>query len=227
MKKLINLIACVIFSTFFSTATLNANIKPAFNDVAICRIQLKVKTNTIKNANSDASVWVQLNSKDAPFYLNLSKDDREKGQTDVYDVLSANVNKIGDIKMIKLGIKGGDGWNFRQLELIVNGVGLYKKSFSSAGQWIDSNDKKHPKYYKVGTSTLRASPNWRYNSRTNNIYRPPTIIPVTMIKSFVESAVGNSLFKVKEIKWGKKYGKEYVSVKRVNDFVSTLTSNMK
>jgi hypothetical protein len=118
--------------------------------------------------------------------------------------------------MIKLGIKGDDGWNFTELELIVNGKAIYKKKFSKSGQWIDSNNKKHPKTFLVGTTALRYSPNWRYNSYTKNIYRAPAIIPVDMIKSMVESAVGNSLQEVSKITWGKKYGKEYISVKRIN-----------
>jgi hypothetical protein len=217
MKNLRNFIACIIISSLFSITVLNATSKPAFNDVAICRIQLKVKTNTIKNADSDSPVWVQLNAKDAPFFLNLGGNDREKGHTNIYDVLSTNINKIGDIKMIKMGISGGDGWNFREIELIVNGVGIYKKTFSSSGQWIDSNDKSHPKSYTVSTKTLRNYPNWNYNSRTNHLYKAPVMIPVSMIKSFVESAVGNSLFEVKEITWGHLSGSEYVAVKRIND----------
>lgn len=217
MKNLRNLIACVFFSTFFSMTLLNASSRPAFNDVAICRIQLKVKTNTIKNANTDSPVWVQLNANDDPFYLNLGGNDREKGKTDIYDILSSNVNQIGDIKMIKMGIKGDDGWNFREMELIVNGVEIYKKVFSSSGQWIDSNDKKHPKTYTVSTKTLRNYPNWNYNSLTNHIYKAPVMIPVSMITSFVESAVGNSLYNVKNITWGHRSGREYVAAKRIND----------
>jgi hypothetical protein len=217
MKTLRNFVALFFFSTLCSMTILNATSKPAFNDVAICRIQLKVKTNTIKNANTDSPVWVQLNTKDDPFYLNLGGNDREKGKTDIYDILSSNVNKIGDIKMIKMGIKGGDGWNFREMELIVNGVGIYEKVFSSSGQWIDSNDKSHPKSYTVSTKTLRNYPNWNYNSLTNHIYKAPVMIPVSMITSFVESAVGNSLFNVNKITWGHRTGREYVSVKRIND----------
>lgn len=217
MKNLKNLIASALITALFSMNMLYAGNKPAFEDVAIYRIQLKVKTNTIKNADTDDPVWVQLNSTDDPFYLNLGGNDREKGQTDIYDILSSNVNRIRDIKMIKMGISGNDGWNFREIELIVNGVGIYKKVFSSAGQWIDSDNKSHPKTYTASTKTLRNYTNWNYNSLTNHIYKGPAMIPVSMIKSFVESAVGNSLFKVKEITWGHRSGREYVAVKRINE----------
>ena len=35
--------------------------------------------------------------------------------------------------------------------------------------------------------------------------------------SIVESAVGNSLYHVKDVQWGKKQGNSYISSKRVND----------
>lgn len=113
MKNLKNLITSLLFllvGISAVTATNNLTIfdqnnlsltdftgkKPAFENVSICRIQLKVKTNGIENANTDNSVWVNFNEKDKPFYLNLSKDDRERNQTDIYDVMSLNVNKIND-----------------------------------------------------------------------------------------------------------------------------------
>lgn len=216
MKNLRNLVACLFLTSLFSIPNSSANSKPAFEDVAICRVQLKVKTNTIKNADTDSPIWVQLNAKDAPFYLNNSGNDREKGRTDTYDILSSNINKIRDIKMIKLGNKGSDGWNFTSIELIVNNRSIFKKEFSKSGQWIDGKSKKHQKTYKVNSQTLRKYTNWKYNGYTNFIYTAPKAIQLPMIKSLVESAVGNTLQEVKEITWGKKYGKEYVSAKRIN-----------
>jgi hypothetical protein len=216
MKNLRNLIACLFLTSLFAIPNVSAESKPSFNNVAICRIQLKVKTNTIKNADTDSPIWIQLNSKDAPYYLNNSGNDREKNRTDTYDILSSNINKIGDIKMINLGNSGPDGWNFTSIELIVNNKSLFKKKFSKSGQWIDGKSKKHPKTYKVNTQTLRKSPNWKYNGYTNFIYMAPNTVSLEMIKSFVESTVGNTLQEVKEITWGKKYGKEYVTAKRIN-----------
>ena len=216
MKNPQSFFTIIFLSTIFSVTTIKADTKPGFNDAAIYRIQLKVKTNTIKNANTDSPVWVQLNAKDAPYYLDKSGDDREKGKTDVHEILSPNINKIRDIKMIKIGINGDDGWNFRTIELLVNGKSIYKKQFNTNGQWIDTDNKKHPSSYTINTSKLRSYRNWNYNNLTRGIETPPTAIPVTTIKSMIESAVGNTLSGMKKVVWGKKHGKDYVSIKRVS-----------
>lgn len=210
-KILIGLTVCALYS--FTTVSAS---KPSFNDVAVHRIQLKVKTNTIKNSNTDSPVWVQLSTKDAPYYLNKSGNDREKGIIDSYEILSPNISTIGDINMIKMGIDGSDGWNFRFIELIINGISIYKKEFSQNGQWIDSNSTKHPNTYSITSSKLRSSRNWNYNNLTKDISSTPTSIPLSVIQATIESAVGNTLNSIDDVTWGKKYGKEYVSIKRIN-----------
>lgn len=215
MNKLKNQLTSLVILTLCSFTTLFAS-KPSFNNVAINRIQLKIKTNNIKHANTDSHVWVQLNANDTPYYLNNPGNDREKGKTDTYDILSSSISTVGDIKMIKLGIKGKDGWNFKEISLVVNGRTIYSKIFSGSGQWIDLDNKKHPKTYKVGTTTLRSSNNWKYNGYTDRIYRTPFTIPLSTMKSLVESSVGNSLYNFKKISWGKKYGKDYVEAKRIS-----------
>ena len=215
MKNLRNVLTSMCLFVFCSFTMIYAN-KPSFNKVLVNRIQLKVKTNTIKNAPTDSPVWVKLTSKDNRYYLNNPGNDREKGKTDIYDILSPSISTIGDIKMIELGMAGSDGWNFTEITLVVNGRTIYSKKFSKAGQWIDLGSKKHPGSYKVGTKTLRKSKNWRYNTYTKRIYRTPLTIPLSTMISFVESTVGNSLYNFKEISWGKKYGKDYVEARRIN-----------
>jgi hypothetical protein len=215
MKNLRSILTSLTVCVLCSYTTIFAN-KPSFNEVAIHRIQLKVKTNTIKNASTNSPVWVQLTAKDDPYYLNNPGNDREKGKTDTYDILSSSVRKIGDIKTIELGISGSDGWNFTEIALVVNGRTIYTKKFSKAGKWIDLGSKKHPKVYKIGSKTLRKSKNWKYNRYTERIYRTPLTIPLSTMISFVESSVGNSLYRFKKISWGKKYGKDFVEAKRIS-----------
>ena len=215
MKNLRKFIISLTVCTLCSITTIYAS-KPSFNKVPVHRIQLKVKTNTIKNANTDSPVWVQLNPKDDIYYLNNPGNDREKGKTNTYDILSSSISTIGDISQIELGISGNDGWNFTEIALVVNGRTIYNKKFSKSGKWIDLRSKKHPKAYHIGKKTLRKSKNWKYNRYTERIYRTPNTIPLSTMISYVESSVGNSLFSFKKISWGKKYGKDYVEARRIN-----------
>ncbi len=234
MKNLKNFISSFLFLLVsISTVTATNNLtkfdqnnqtltdftdnKPAFENVSICRIQLKVKTNGMENANTDNPVWVTFNEKDEPFYLNLSKNDRERNQTDIYDVLSPNINKIKDIRFINIGLEGNDGWNIREITLLVNGVSIYKKTYSSKGLWLDGNDSKRKPAVFIPRNVLRKYPNFKYNSVTNNIWKGPSMIQKAFITSLVESAVGNSLYNVKKVSWGKKQGKTFINSKRINN----------
>ena len=189
--------------------------RPTFKNVAICRVQVQVKTNNFKGAESDAPVFVRLNSKDDPFYLNLSHNDRERNRTDTYDFLSPHVNKIKDIQFIQMEIKGRDGWNIKEINLIVNNIKIYSRKFTN-GYWLDIDHKQRKKKLYIPRRTLEQYPNYRYNRFTKNIWRGPSSIPKGMIDDLVESAVGNTLYKTKKISWGKKQGRFFIESKRIN-----------
>lgn len=192
-------------------------LKPGFEQVSIYRLQLRFKTSTIKNAATDSPVYVKLNDNDLPFYLNLSKNDREKGKTDMYDILSTSISKIKDLQYLKIGIMDDDGWNIKEVEILVNEVGIYKKYFSGNAGWIDKESSKHNESILISRNKLRSSPNWGYNNITKDIHKAPSIISAKMIKSQMECLVGNSLRYMPGYGWGKKYGKEYVTATKIDN----------
>lgn len=190
--------------------------RPDFKDVSICRLQIQVKTNSFDGAQTDDPVSVRLNTRDNPFYLNLSHNDRERNRTDTYDVLTPYVNKIKDIQFIQMKIHGSDGWNVREIKLIVNNVTIYTRKFSN-GYWLDTDNSKRQDVLYIPVREMKKSPNYRYNNVTGNIWRGPTMVPKSFIDDLVESSVGNALRDVKKVSWGKKQGKYYISSKRIND----------
>jgi hypothetical protein len=205
-----------VYNYQIAKAKVFKELKPSFEEVPIYRLQLKFKTGSIENADTDSPVFVMLNDNDFPFYLNLSKNDREKGKTDVYDILSTSISKIKDLEYLEIGISGRDGWNIKEVEILVNGVGIYKKYFSNSAGWIDRGSSKHKESIMIPHNKLRNSPIWGYNGITENIYKAPSTISAEMIKSQMECLVGNSLKFMPGYKWGKKYGNEYVSVKKID-----------
>ncbi len=190
--------------------------RPAFKDVSICRLQIQVKTNSFDGAQTDDPVSVRLNARDNPFYLNLSHNDRERNRRDTYDVMTPNINKIKDIQFIQMKIHGTDGWNVREINLIVNNVTIYTRKFSN-GYWLDTDNSKRQDVLYIPVREMSKGPNYRYNNVTGNIWRGPTMVPKSFIDELVESAVGNALNDVKKVSWGKKQGKYYISSKRIND----------
>ncbi len=225
--SLTGLMANHIKTVAIPTLELNNKIdqfRPPFEQIAICRIQLKVTTSNVEHANTDADVWVKLNSKDHPYILNNKNDDRERNRTDVYDILSPRVNKIQDIEFIRLGLIGNDGWIIKKLELVVNGKSVYKKTFSSRGHTLDGDTPKYKNILTLSGTTLRNHALWKYHKFNTGIDAAPTHIPISMMKSLVESAVGNSIYNVKNVGWGKKEGKDYIEYRVVNN--NTLHFNL-
>ena len=86
-----------------------ALVRPAFEEMVVYRIQLRLKTGVGNDAGTDDPVYVQMNDSDEVFYLVKGIDNFVEGKTVTYDVLSRSIKKIKDIKYIKFGIKGNDG----------------------------------------------------------------------------------------------------------------------
>lgn len=201
--------------------------KPTFENVSIYRLQLRFKTGSMKYAGTNSPVYVIMNDTDDAFYLDLSKDDREKGKTDVYDIMSTSINKIKDLEKLVIGISDDDAWNMEQVEILVNNAVIFKRKFRGRQSWIGGKHGKYKFRFELTHAQLRNSSYWGYSKATKNIYKAPATIPVKMIKSQMECLMGNAIEKQSGFSWGKKYGKEYVSVKRVDDFTVSVDLDLK
>ena len=202
-------------------------IKPSFENVSIYRLQLRIKTGSMKHAGTNSPVYTVMNEDEGAYTLNLSKDDREKGQTDVYDIMSTSIKKIKDIDKLVIANRGDDAWNVQQVEVLVNNVVIFKRTFRGRQAWIEGRSKKYKSRIELNRTQLRNSSMWGYNSTTKNIYKAPKTLPVKMIKSQIESLVGNAMRYTDSFTWGKRNGKEYVSIKKVDDFTLHVDLDLK
>ncbi|MFK7935952.1 MAG: RICIN domain-containing protein [Saprospiraceae bacterium] len=197
--------------------TLPENLRPAFENIPVWRLQLRVKTNGSDKANTDSEVYVQLNSRGGRYYLDKGGNDREKNQVDTYDIVDAGVKSIRDIQFLKLGINGNDGWCVRSVELLVNNTPLpiYKKVFSNC-HWLDGNSGSGPTYM-ISSRTLRSSAGWKHLTSNKSIWLPPSVIRRADLEKMVECYVGhmmNTQPKLSKLEFGKKFGRAYVEAKR-------------
>ena len=194
------------------------HLRPAFESMPVWRLQLRVKTSNVKNANTDDEVYVKLTSaKSSVYYLDRAGDDREKNKVNTYDILDPNIRTMRDIKMLQLMLKGNDGWCVKSIEILVNDVNIpvYSKKFKTC-QWLDGNDHDGPSLYISGTK-LRNHAGWRYTSQNKAIWLPPTIIKRATLEQMVESYVGHMMNTnpgMRKLEFGKKYGRAYVEAKK-------------
>lgn len=195
------------------------NLRPAFENMPIWRLQLKVLTDGRENAGTDDEVYVKFqNTAGSHYFLDRAGNDRERNETNVYDIVDPNVNTIQDIKMLTLGIIGDDGWCVKRVELLINDwpTPIFRKSYSTC-QWLDHDSGKSPTLYISG-SELRSYAGWRYNSANRGIWMPPTIIKNSTLVAIVESYVGHLMNledDLKDFEYGKKQGQHYVVAKKV------------
>ncbi|PHN03204.1 PLAT/LH2 domain-containing protein [Flavilitoribacter nigricans] len=191
--------------------------RPAFENMPVWRLQLRVHTANKENAGTDDEVYTQLTSAASSlYYLDRAGDDRERNKVNTYEIVDPNIRTISDIKMLKLTIKGSDGWCVDRIELLVNGVSapIFRKSISS-GKWLDRGSGKTPSLYISG-SEMRRYPAWKYTSANRAIWLPPSIIRRATLEAIVESYVGhmmNAEPDMRKLEFGKKYGRAYVEAK--------------
>jgi len=216
------------FTGFYEGTNSNGNIpgrynlpekyRPAFESMPVWRLQLRVKTSGVKNANTDNEVYVKFTSKkSSEYYLDQAGDDREKNKINTYDILDPNIRTMRDIQMLQMRIKGNDGWCVQSVELLVNDVKMpvFSKKYKTC-QWLDSNDHEGPVLYISGKE-LRKYRGWKYTSKNKAIWLPPTVIKRITLEQMVESYVGhmmNTNPEMKKLKFGKKYGRSYVEAKK-------------
>jgi hypothetical protein len=172
--------------------------KPAFENISIHRIQLRLTTANVSDANNDQGVYVQMNAADEIFYLYRGFDNFEKRHTDTYDVLSRHINFIKDIQFIKLGVKGSDNWIIQKLELMLNDCAfpVFTKDYGASGLNITQNQP-----LTIAGQVLRQAAGWNYNNSNVQIHMLPAILPKAKLLSLIEAAIGNQILD-SNLAWG-------------------------
>lgn len=197
---------------------------PAFEDIPVYRIQLRISTGTGTDAGTDDPVYTQLNKNDTRFYLVKGTDNFVEGRSAKYDVISESIKTIKDIEFLRFGIKGDDGVCFKKVELLLNNseIPLFSKSWRDGkGNCFDNASSSLLPIIEISGLELRTSPYWKYIvTKPSNISLcwAPTSISKEWITSLVEAFFGNKLQYNEGLKWGNKpITSTAVDVRVVND----------
>jgi len=182
--------------------------RPAFEEMPLYRVQLKITTGSSHDAGSDDPVYVQVNEGNEKFYLVRGMNNFVEGSTVEYDVLIDDIKKVEHIKFLRFGIQGGDGVCFKKVELLFNFEVVFSKEYSGeTGFCMDNGSSALPSSLQIAGSELRNSPNWNFLGTRAQLWRPFKVISNAWIKNIVEAIIGNQLYQdgVKmngSIEWG-------------------------
>ncbi len=173
--------------------------KYLFEEIPIWRLQVRLTTADVKNAGTDSTVYVEMNGK--RFYMDSGYNDFQRNDHDeehtLFDIVApiAGVYQLKDIKYLKFGVIGNDGWCAKQIEIRVNALNtpIFKHTFSSC-MWVDGDGQRSS--YTFSKATLRNNYYWKHvYSHVNNYFYslifPPNIIPDNVISSMIEGGLGH------------------------------------
>lgn len=181
---------------------------PAFENMSVFRIQLRLTTGTSNDAGSNDPVHVQMNSADKKFYLVKGVDNFQEGKTVTYDVLSNAIKKVKDIEFIRFGVTGDDGACIKKVELLLNGntTPVFTKTYAAnTGACFDNGSSSLPATVEIPGNQLRADKEWSFTPAHVNMWKPPVKISKEWILSAVEGSIGNQIYhQGGKLKWGTK-----------------------
>lgn len=154
------------------------------------RLQLRLHTSNVSDANTDDDVNVSLRDYDnGGTWLDYGRNDFERGDIFTYELLPHGLSDLSDINNIYLLKPGTDGWCVESLALLADGVEIYNQqlaTITSPCQWMD-DENGHQTYFVVGRNTLRSQGLWQ----TYQQPIPSTRLLRTDLESRIESMVGN------------------------------------
>jgi hypothetical protein len=183
------------------SASISNDLVRNFENLTVYRMELRITTANVEDADTDDGVYVQVNGRDRNFYLSKAIDDFERNRTYTYDILSGEVKTVRDITQLKLGLRGDDAISFKRLELFLNGnkYPVFVKEFAGSGRWLDNSQS-----FTIPGYELRRHAGWRFTPQHNNMDKPPVRLSQQMIVSLVESSIGDQMNHMSGLGWGDK-----------------------
>ena len=181
----------------------NPSSVPPFDTIKVHSLIIETTTYNHENNSTDDPVYVKLNDAMPGYYLDNPGDDRELNQVDRYYIVDSHIQRIGDIKYLKLVKEGHDNWTYLDLKIIVNGSVIFSarrtdsRGFPVVVLLNEGNSQPEALYL---FNTLRANPFWNVSSPS--IFDKPLSISKAELITAVGSMVGNSMHYATN---GKKY----------------------
>lgn len=158
----------------------------------VSRLQLRLRTANVADANTDDGVNVSLRDNDGGgTWLDYGRNDFERGDEFTYELILNGISDLSDINNIFLLKPGTDGWCIESLALLADGVEIFNQQFGSTPstcQWLD-DENGHDTYFDIGRPTLRAHPLWQAYQQPF----PSLSLLRTDLEARIEGIVGNKI----------------------------------
>ena len=180
-------------------------IKPVVDEnIPVYRIELRLVTAGGEWDGTDNELYVQLDRNDAVYFLDYGRDDFSRNADQRFDILSQHIRTIKDIDFIKFGVKNNDQWGIKKVELYLNNSSqpVFSKTYGAAV--VINNHAGQSDHFLISSAELRSNASWLRIPHNTGLKALPIPVKFTMIKSIVESMVGNQLHHSgeKNLQWG-------------------------
>lgn len=166
---------------------------PVNENIYVYRIEIRIVTASSEYDGTDNEVYVQLNSDDDHYFLDYGRDDFNRNSDLRFDILSEHIVKISDIDFIKLGVKRNDQWGIKKIELYLNNSPQPVFSHTYSPQIVLNHAQGKQDQFVISSSALRANDSWKKIQHNVALTVLPVPVKFSMIKSVVESLVGNQI----------------------------------
>ena len=166
---------------------------PVDENIPVYRIELRLVTDDGKWDGTDNEVFVQLNKNDDTYFLDYGRDDFNRNADQRFDILSEHIRTIRDIDFIKFGVKNDDQWGIKKVELYLNNSSqpVFSKTYANA--IVINKHTGQSDHFLISSADLRSNPSWLRIPENQGLKALPVPVKFDMIKSIVESMVGNQL----------------------------------
>ena len=198
----------IFFNQIYSqdTPTFTATIlRPAVDEnIPVYRIELRLVTAGGEWDGTDNEVFVQLNQDDDSYFLDYGRDDFNRNADQRFDIISEHIRTIKDIDFIKFGVKKDDQWGIKKVELYLNNSTqpVFSKTYSPTV--VINKHTGQSDHFVISSADLRSNASWLRIPQNTGLKALPIPVKFSMIKSIVESMVGNQLHHSGEanLQWG-------------------------
>jgi hypothetical protein len=166
----------------------------------VYRVQLAVTVANIGNAGTNDPVSASLNAGNLT-WMDYSRNDFQKGSTNVYDLQQTQVTTLANIQQLQLTKTGSDGLCVASVTLTVNNVVIFAKSLGSPCLWLDDSSGRQLTT-TITSSELRSHAQWIAFSAPAF----PLRITQAEFESRIESQVGHAM-NGNPMYWGHLHGR--------------------